>query len=168
MNKYCQNNLKSIKKLLIQITNEQYNYKSIILNSTIGQHVRHVLEFYLCLMEKPTKNFVSYDERKRDWKIESDKAYAIYTIDKINSNLLFFQEDKPVILKSNYSEDNSNNIETLHSSCKRELAYCLEHSIHHQAIIRVILNEQNILHLVDENFGFAPSTIRYNKEVSKN
>ncbi len=49
------------------------------------------------------------------------------------------------------------------SSYQRELLYNLEHSIHHQALIKVALLE--IQHdLVDENFGVAQSTIEYRKK----
>lgn len=49
----------------------------------------------------------------------------------------------------------------------RELAYCLEHSIHHQALIKVGLKEQNIENLIDENFGVAPATIRHKQKCAQ-
>ena len=37
----------------------------------------------------------------------------------------------------------------------------LEHLLHHQALIKVALNEMEANHLINKNFGIAPSTIQY-------
>ena len=47
MKTYCQENLNEIKKVLLLLTDEQYSYPSnTLFRATIGQHVRHILEFY--------------------------------------------------------------------------------------------------------------------------
>ena len=44
----CKENLQEIKTLIASVKEEQYQYKSQLLSdATIGQHVRHILEFYL-------------------------------------------------------------------------------------------------------------------------
>ncbi len=43
----------------------------------------------------------------------------------------------------------------------REMVYNIEHCIHHQALIKVALNEMEANHLINKNFGIAPSTIQY-------
>jgi hypothetical protein len=43
----------------------------------------------------------------------------------------------------------------------RELLYNIEHCIHHQALIKVAFNEMKMSHLLNKNFGVAPSTIQY-------
>jgi hypothetical protein len=43
----------------------------------------------------------------------------------------------------------------------RELAYDLEHSIHHQAIIKIAMKNLNSEYALNENFGVARSTIRF-------
>ncbi len=41
------------------------------------------------------------------------------------------------------------------------MVYNIEHCIHHQALIKVALNEMEANHLINKNFGMAPSTIQY-------
>ena len=48
----------------------------------------------------------------------------------------------------------------IESSFERELVYCLEHSIHHKALIKVALREYALTHLVSNSFGVAPSTLK--------
>ena len=55
-------------------------------------------------------------------------------------------------------EDSKNKIQT---SFFRELTYCMDHCIHHQSLIKIALLEQELTHLVDENFGVAFSTQNY-------
>jgi hypothetical protein len=54
----------------------------------------------------------------------------------------------------------------LQTSYARELVYLTEHSIHHFALIKIGLQQLNPDLILDENFGYAASTIKY-KENSK-
>jgi hypothetical protein len=56
-----------------------------------------------------------------------------------------------------------------HPTCLRrsrpiitEIAYNLEHTIHHMALIRVGLHELGDITL-DDSYGVAPSTLKYRK-----
>ena len=48
----------------------------------------------------------------------------------------------------------------------RELIYCMDHCIHHQSLIKIALLEQNLMHLVDSNFGVAFSTQIYRNQCA--
>lgn len=158
---FCNSNLQEIKHLIGAINLDQYTHSSSLLSgASIGQHIRHILEFYICLIKGYNIGIVNYDQRERDFKIENDLAFAIETIDKVCSKLIHSNEDLEIMLQGNYGsfEGKSNNIKT---SFKRELAYCLEHSIHHQALIKIGLIELNISNRISEEFGVAPATIRH-------
>ncbi|MDC1012234.1 hypothetical protein OAQ04_03240 [Flavobacteriaceae bacterium] len=58
------------------------------------------------------------------------------------------------------------NHSTSKSSFLRELAYCLDHRIHHQSLIKIGLTEQGLDHLIDENFGVAFFTQNYRNECA--
>ena len=163
MKTYCQENLNEIKKVLLQLTNEQYCYpSSTLFGATIGQHVRHILEFYQSVFNGSATKTINYDNRKRNLLIETDCQYAIQIIDEINSGLALDIVDENYVLEGNFCADEGKQTQ-IQTSLFRELAYCLEHSIHHQALIKVGLLEMNCLNYVDETFGLAPATIRHRK-----
>jgi len=163
----CQENLNEIKLMLFQLTNEQYIYPSnTLFGATIGQHVRHILEFYQSVLMGLGSKTVNYDNRKRDLSIETDHRYAIQIIDKINDGLAIEMTDEQFTLEGNFYGKEGKQIQ-IKTSVLRELAYCLEHSIHHQALIKIGLLEMNCLSFIDETFGLAPATIRYRKTCAR-
>lgn len=162
---YCKENLLEIKSLLNSLNNEQYTIKSKLLSgATIAEHTRHILEFYVCLLNGYTTGIINYDKRERDLKIQSDIGFAMFSIDKICSHLNFIKEEKKIILAGNFTSTGAD-IKEIETSSSRELAYCLEHSIHHQALIKIGLIEMNLAQLIDENFGVAPATIRFKEKI---
>jgi len=160
---YCKQNIEELKKLVLQLSNEQYVYGAQLLsNISIGQHVRHILEFYQSALAGLDSNSISYDNRKRSLLIETDINFAIGIMNSISSKLAMNIVDKACVLKGNFCADEGKGIQ-IKTSLFRELAYCLEHSIHHQALIKVGLLELKCASFIDETFGLAPATIRYKK-----
>lgn len=163
--KYCKENIGQIKRLIQDMSDEEYSRPLEILSgSSIGQHVRHIAEFYICLIKGMHQQTVNYDRRERDLKLETDIKFAGYSLDKIRTNLPSEMEDFKMNMQGNFSNDQEYNL-LISSSLYRELAYCLEHSIHHQALIKIGLIELNKTILVDENFGIAPATIRFKSKT---
>jgi uncharacterized damage-inducible protein DinB len=154
-------NLYQLRELLERISNEKYTEKHHILSgSSIGQHIRHILEFYLLLVSGSFSGTISYDKRQRDIQIEEDTTFAVQTIDRLLAGIDSLEENLPVKLKADYSTGGkSHNL--INSSVGRELAYCMEHSIHHQALIKAGLIALGIEDITNEHFGVAYSTIRY-------
>lgn len=158
------NNLSEINDLLKGLSQEQYSRKlEILTDASIGQHVRHILEFYQCLYKGQESKEVNYDARQRDFKLETDLHFASKTIDEIINTLVDFKNDFPVTFVVDYSTLNNQTPTLIQSTFYRELAYNLEHSIHHQALIKVAITEMKLTSLVKGTFGYAPSTIRYIK-----
>jgi uncharacterized damage-inducible protein DinB len=155
-------NIVELGDLLSQLTEEQYCKKISVLScSTIGQHVRHILEFYQCLLfAGKASRHVNYDDRPRDLRIESNIVFAKNVMKEVIDELQKIQEDFPISYLSNYSYDEKEKSKIIPSSFYRELAYNFEHSIHHQALIKVATREMKLSLLVKETFGYAPSTIR--------
>lgn len=61
----CKQNLEQISGLLEKLSPQQYNYKSKFLSgATIGQHIRHILEFYICIREAVDSKMtaINYDK----------------------------------------------------------------------------------------------------------
>jgi hypothetical protein len=146
---------------LNQLSNGEYVQPSkILIKATIGQHVRHIIELFQCLEKGYDTGIVNYEKRKRDHRIETNKELASSLLKEIYQNLE--KENKNIILEA---EDYCDSIQVvlIPSNYYRELAYNLEHTIHHMALIRVGINEISSLELPEE-FGVAYSTIKYRKE----
>lgn len=136
---------------------EHYTRPSDILNrATIGQHVRHSIEMYQCLLGGYDDGRVDYSKRKRDIVIESSPDYAVECLRSILKEVE--KTDKRMSL---FNDDNS-----FFTSFTRELFYCDEHTIHHLALIRVGVKEIGGYQL-NESFGVAPSTIKYRQQCAQ-
>lgn len=160
MKTIAKENLLQILDLLKNISKENYTRKSDILSgSTIGQHVRHILEFYLLLISGSFSGTISYDKRKRDRRVELDPHFALSQIDWLLVGIDTLDLNLPVSFEGDFTTDGSSRY-ILPSSVGRELVYCIEHSIHHQAIIKAGLIGLDLQSMTDEHFGVAYSTIR--------
>ena len=149
--------LQTIQQLLQQIQPEDYTKPCAMLGgSTIGQHVRHVVELLQCLQDGYEEGIVNYDNRKRDLRIETQVPFTNVILQQLIGNVQ--QSDKGMLL----TQLHCSNI--IHTTYFRELHYNTEHAIHHMALIKVALREMNI-DAVDENFGVANATIQYNKQA---
>lgn len=154
-------NLLQIRDLLQGIDNEYYTRKADILSgSTIAQHIRHILEFYLLLVSGSFSGIISYDKRQRDSRIENDRHFAISMIDRLIQGIDTLDEKLTVKFEGDFTADGSSQ-NMIHSSVGRELAYCIEHSIHHQALIKAGLIALGLKELTNDHFGVAYSTIRF-------
>jgi hypothetical protein len=157
-------NLQQLKLLVEKITPEQFIVPSAYLfQATIGQHTRHAIEMYQCLIRSYESGEICYDDRKRDKTIETDKEKALSQLNWLAASIE--KPNKALRLKAGYNSK-SDESTLLDTNYFRELAYNLEHTIHHMALIRVGLQEiafENI----PEGFGVASSTIRHQNECAQ-
>ena len=130
--------------------------------STIGGHTRHIIEFLEILLNSYHTNQINYDERQRNLELEKNPEQAIQAISEIlsrinlpNKNLIMHQTVGNVSLE-------------IPTNFFRELLYNIEHCIHHQALIKVAFNEIKMSHLLNKNFGIAPSTVQYRETKNLN
>lgn len=159
----CQQSLQDIGNLLNQINDEQYSTpQSILHQNSIGMHIRHVLEFYHCLMEGGGNGAVDYDARKRNILWQTNRSAAKTIMEEISLWLQRCETDHAINLKYHTTEELN-----IASTLFRELAYNHEHCIHHLAIIRICLQEKYPEISVPENFGVANATIKYRNVLSK-
>lgn len=160
---YCQENLIKIKHLLLKLSNTQYTHaSSTLLGASIGQHVRHILEFYQSVFKGVEAKQINYDNRERNVLIETKTNFAIELIEDICNKLERDTVEQNLILQANFCAEKDEPI-SIKTTYIRELAYCLEHSIHHQALIKVGLLDINCLDYVDDAFGLAPASLRHQK-----
>lgn len=157
--------LSQLASLIDQIDESDFSKPCPTLgSSSIGQHLRHTLEFFLCLESGCKKGVVNYDKRAHDKLIESDKYIAASTINRIKDFIAQHQTDFKLKLEVGYHLD-SEESQVMDTNYFRELTYNIEHAVHHMAIIKIGIREVAKYVNLPEDFGIAASTIRY-KEAS--
>lgn len=149
--------LQLLKEMLSRIDQRLYTQVNAKGRASVGQHVRHTLEFYQCLFSAEDR--VNYDTRKRDVLIESSSDHAANVIEDIIASIGETEADGRLELEAELpgSEDSL----VVRSSLSRELLYVLEHAIHHMALIRVLIKDSAPEFDLDEAFGVAYSTLAY-------
>jgi hypothetical protein len=158
-------NLNTLRKLLVQIPSFDYVKPSEWLSgASIGQHTRHILEFFEAFIDGYETGDINYDKRERKNILEENPLFAVDFIDYISNELTNCNVDKDMVLNSNFDIHSSSSM-AIKTSAFREIAYCLEHCIHHQALIKVALLEFKKADLIPKTFGVAPATIRYKNRV---
>jgi uncharacterized damage-inducible protein DinB len=160
----CSNILAQLTNLVDQIHEGDFSKPVESLSrSTIGQHLRHTLEFFLCFQQGYHNGVINYDKRAHDKLIESDKFIALAAIGKVTT---FIQqlEDKPLRLEASYDPHQDNFI-TIQTNAARELVYNIEHAVHHMAIIKIGVREIAPYITLPKDFGVAASTIRHQETI---
>ncbi len=154
------NSFIQLKEILDQLSDIEYSKPSTVLfNASIGQHIRHIIELYTCLLKGYETGTVNYEDRKRDIRIENDKIFAVELMQMISNNIE--KANKDILLYSCYNEESSESIK-VETNYNRELIYNLEHTVHHMALIRVGIKEVSKI-IIPEDFGVATSTVKYRK-----
>lgn len=148
--------LLSLKCVVEQLSKEDY-MKPLkeLSNSSLGKHVRHILDFYNNLLTSGHLEVVNYDNRNRGSDIETNKLSAIETIDWIIAQL----NELPLKRRIRLEQLFNNEQVYIDSTLARELLYNLEHAIHHMALIRVGINLHFDYVVYSQNFGVAYSTL---------
>ncbi len=158
--------LRDLQMVLQQTPNSFYAAPiAVMYSASVGQHVRHILEFYTCLEQQLVSGQVDYDLRKRNLILERFPEAAAEAIDEICIWLekIAQQADISLQLVVNYDCENGKSKEHIDSSLKRELIFNIEHAIHHAALVKVGLQILCPDIILPAHFGVAPSTVRYHQ-----
>ena len=151
--------LNQLKSVLAQFDNFDYKRGLKILNDvSIGQHTRHIIEFYQCLFNGYEINTINYDSRNRDLQIESDLEYALSNIELIIEKLGSKLDDSSIDLEVSIGYGNNTTVST---TFQRELTYLIEHTIHHLAIMNIAITGVFPAIIIPKHFGVAFSTIQF-------
>jgi hypothetical protein len=149
--------VQQINAILHQLTNEEYCRPLSIFNqSTIGQHTRHIIEFFYELEKGYAQGVVNYGNRKRNKLIETDKNAAMAALNNILG--VCEKPDKLLQLAINHEPLHASDA-VIATTYYRELAFAMEHTLHHMAIMRIGFEQFKTI-VVPKNFGFAAATLR--------
>jgi hypothetical protein len=154
--------LEELEALVIGLDCDTYRGRfAPAVSGSIGEHVRHCLDHVSVLLTVDPAATLSYDRRHRGTAVEMDPSSAIRQIVECRRVLDTWggrSLDEPIRVSSLIAA--SGESVTGWSTLGRELAFVMSHTIHHQALIAVLLAIGG--HGVPDRFGYAPSTPRPN------
>lgn len=149
--------IEQLKIAILALEQLDYSMKlTIVDDNTIGMHVRHILEFYKSLEHGAKVNQIDYDSRERNIELETNRILAKLELERIQEWLLTVVNDIEIKVLHHSQKDME-----LTSSMSRELAYNMEHAVHHMAIIKICIKHAFDYVRLEENFGVAYATIQY-------
>ncbi len=158
LNQPIRNLLEQLQIVIEELSDDQFNAPvGLLSNSTIGQHSRHIIEFFLELNNGYDDGVINYDKRKRNHAIETNRYFAIQKLDEIKNGLI--KENRNLFLVIQLSAGSDEEIK-VRTNYFRELIYNLEHTVHHMALMRIGINAASDIKLPGE-FGVAASTIKF-------
>ncbi len=132
--------------------------------SGVGRHMRHILDFYQNLIEWDGRQ-IDYDNRSRSRDIETRPGKAREKIKNLRAALVSMGPlHRPVQVKNDDGGHRSGDAGFSPSTIGRELQFLASHTVHHFALVAMILRLQNIQPPAD--FGIAPSTLQYMQATS--
>jgi hypothetical protein len=157
----CDAILDQLEHVVTQMTAADFGKPSVALsNSTVGQHLRHTIEFFLCLENGFHQGVINYDKRAHDKLIENDKFIALNAIRKIREFVVATTNDAVLRLDVGYDRHTEECV-TIQTNYFRELTYNIEHAVHHMALMKIGIREVAAYIKLPADFGIAVSTLRH-------
>lgn len=125
--------------------------------NTLGQHFRHILEFFQCLEQGAHSGVVDYAARERNLLYEDNPGLTATAFASFAEKLPSLNDFGSVDVRAEFG-----GLErpTYSSTIGRELMFVYDHAIHHLAIIKIgLLCHFPHIHS-DQDLGVSPSTIK--------
>ena len=156
--------LSQVLQLLLKLSDAQYVRKQSVSVSSVGQHIRHIVDHYSALSEGHDAGYVNYNKRNRCCEIEYSRAEGIaairITMAWLNS---YFRKDKKILINTEISLTEQNS-EVLDSTLSRELYHLMSHTTHHLAYIALLVKNQGVQ--LSEAIGVAPATATWQRQAA--
>jgi hypothetical protein len=156
------------KLMLLEIISPE-DYKRPLdsfFNASVGSHFRHAVDHYKCILSE--NDSIYYDKRSRNTPIENDKQIAIDLIQQFMSIVPTLDLDRSLSVTFVGNDEKRALMDyQMNSNTARELSFVAHHSVHHLAMIKLMM-----LHLQYDlsdiqNVGKAFGTIIHEEEKEK-
>ena len=152
-------NLQRGVNLLKSINDEQYsNHSTPPYYSSIGIHVRHILDVFQCVFDGLESGKIDLSARKRnelaEKKVSVGMAYFQQIIESLNG-----AKELDMDMVIDVKDDLGKGMVTAKYTLASALIQAHSHAIHHFASIGYIISQIG-LELPDADFGYNPTTPR--------
>jgi hypothetical protein len=149
-------------ELLYGLDDESYpSVKHRFSEHGIGSHFRHCLDFYQAFLQGIEKGRIDYDERERDSRFSRNHSMVIEKIEAIINrleDLCEIDNQMPVMVRLEDAGDEEDPCSWSWSSATRELQSLVSHTVHHYALIGLMMQLNGFA--IPADFGVAPSTLK--------
>ncbi len=151
--------LEQVKQLINSCNDKTYTASSLYTTSSIGQHVRHIIDHIIVFKSGISDGYIDYNIRSRGGLIETSLTQANEQLEKLidwlaNTNL----KSESIQVISEVSVNQQKNIQ-VESNIEREVVYLINHTIHHIAYASLVAKQLDIN--VEQQLGLAPATVSY-------
>lgn len=152
-------NLQRGIKLLNAIDDKQYGDNSIApYHSSIGIHMRHILDVFDCIFSGLESRKVDLAARKRNELAETKVDFGLMYFEEIIEKLEKLESENLDIVVE-VKDDLGLGVVTANYTLASALIQAHSHAIHHFASIGYIISQLGI-NLPDSDFGYNPTTPR--------
>ena len=149
--------LNKSKTLLTSLTDDVLSDHSVSpYYSCIGSHIRHIVDFYDCILSGLAEKKVDLIDRKRDEKMHRDCNYAMHHVDRVLQALTMINE-QDIHTVISVTDDLGLGKTDIPYTLGALFAQSNSHAIHHYAIINYILDRLSVS-IEDDTFGYNPTT----------
>ena len=122
----------------------------------IGGHVRHCLDHVSALLAARDTGLCAYDRRARGTDIEDRRAATLAVSELIERVRVLDPACLERTVDVEIQLDHSGTMTTTRSTLGRELAFVINHTVHHNAIVAQMLHTLGVS--MGARFGLAPAT----------
>ncbi|GAB4493390.1 MAG: hypothetical protein OHK0019_17280 [Saprospiraceae bacterium] len=155
--------IQQISHVLKQLETHEYRHPlPEFEGSTLGQHFRHILEFFQCLEKGISTGMIDYAARERNLLYEDNPGIALSAFEKFAEALPLLRIAENVRVRAEFGGAER---PCYPSTVGRELMFVYDHAIHHLAIIKIGLRCQFPHVQSDKDLGVSPSTIKAREKM---
>jgi len=133
-----------------------------IFTGSIGAHWRHCLDHYTSFLDGWQSGTIDYAARAREARLETDPTHASRRTRSVIRQLQQLEAAAGSALlrvRVDCADHSDTGPRESGSSVDRELQFLISHSVHHYALIALIMKLEGKFPAAD--FGVAPSTLQY-------
>jgi uncharacterized damage-inducible protein DinB len=152
-----QGQLRTLRSIIEDLPDDLFKAKISQASGSVGEHVRHALDHARALLALTDGDDLTYDARLRGTPVETHSDVAACEIGRVCGDLeqlAAAPPERPICL--HLIAEAGRRPTQLTSTLGREIGFVVQHTIHHCALIALLLERRGIT--TPARFGYAPST----------